>query len=82
MIEFKVIKSTYAICKQCKYRVKEKITVEKYKTIMNLYKGKCLYCGTRGTIELCHIIPKSVITCNSVFNLIPMCKQHHTEILH
>ena len=78
----KIIKPTYKHCKKCKYRVINKIQPIKYALIMRFYKTKCIICGTRKTLELCHVIPKSVILCNSFFNLIPMCKQHHKEILH
>ncbi|MFQ5834354.1 MAG: HNH endonuclease signature motif containing protein [bacterium] len=80
--ENEITKPTYKQCSQCKDRIKEKITPTKYKSIMRFYKTKCVVCGTRRRLELAHIVPRSVIVCNSIYNLLPMCKQHHREIFH
>lgn len=82
MPEFVLVKSTYKICQQCQWKVKEKITPKKYHLIMKFYKYKCVICGTRHRIELCHVNPKSIVVCNSFYNLIPMCNYDHRKILH
>ena len=78
--EILLYKSTWDVCRRCQYRNTNKLTAEKVLGILKLFNTKCSVCGTRRNIQIAHIMPKSVIKCNSFFNLVPLCDEHHNRI--
>lgn len=80
----KNINPSYEQCRLCKYRKVEKIS-KNYAKILNickLYKTKCANCNTRHNLEIAHIVPRSVIRCDSIFNLVLLCHQCHSDLFH
>lgn len=68
---------SYEKCLVCTFRTEAPIDFDKERHLWGLYNGECIICGISSRLEKAHIQPKSVIICNSIFNLTLTCREHH-----